>query len=297
MALDIDRLRVLVEVAHAGSIAAAARRMGFTASALSQQLAKLEREVGDHLVVRGPAGVRLTAAGATLVEHAERVLGALRDAEEAVAAAPRDHLSLGTFASAAKALLPATLATFRRDHPHVRLTLLDIEPPGGYGPVTSGDLDLLITHRYPDVPLPPAGGLRRERLMTDRLRLVLPARHPLAGRRRLALKALADDEWISGRIGVPNRAALDAASRRAGADVRVAYETQDYTVTLALVGAGIGVALVPHTTLPGDPDGYVVRDLDRPIAREIFLVHRPRPRPPLSGMISLIRDAAAAPRR
>jgi DNA-binding transcriptional LysR family regulator len=294
MGLDIGRLRVLVEVAHAGSIAAAARRMGFTASALSQQLAQLEREVGDHLVVRGPTGVRLTAAGTTLVGHGERVLGALHDAEDAIAAAPRDHLSIGTFASAAKALLPAALATFRRDHPHVRLTLLDIEPPDGYGPVTSGDLDLLITHRYPDVALPPAGGLRRERLMTDRLRLVLPAGHRFARRRRLSLTTLADEEWISGRIGVPNRVALDAASRRAGIGVRVAYETQDYTVTLALVGAGIGVALVPHTTLPAHPDGYVVGDLDKPSAREIFLVHRPRPRPPLSGMISLIRDATAA---
>lgn len=292
MALDPDRLRVLVEVAHAGSIAAAARRMGFTASALSQQVAKLERAVGDRLIDRGPTGVRLTATGAMLVEHGERVLGALHDAEEAVAAArgvPREHLSLGTFASAGQAVVPTALARFRRMHPHVRLTLLDIEPPDGYGLVTAGRLDLLITHRYPGMALPPAPGLDRVVLMTDPLRLVLPTTHPLAladsGPVPLRSPALADAEWISGRPGVPNRVALETVRVRP----RVAYETHDYGVTLALVRAGIGVALMPATTLPDRTDGYVVRDLDRPVAREILLVRRPAPRSPVSDMSDLLR--------
>ncbi|MBM0227417.1 MULTISPECIES: LysR family transcriptional regulator [Micromonospora] len=296
MGLDVERLRVLVEVVHAGSIAAAAKRMGFTASALSQQLAKLEREVGDRLVDRGPGGVRPTATGELLVRHGERVLGALHDAEEAVRGArrlPREHLSVGTFASAGKALVPTALATFRRAHPQVRLTLLDIEPPDGYGLVTSGDLDLLITHRYPDVPLPPATGLHRAHLMADPLRLVLPTGHRHAGTDRLTLAGLATDEWISGGPGVPNRVALDGTARRAGVELRVSYETRDYAVTLALVSAGIGVAVVPGTTLrSAEPGDYVVRDLDQPIARDIFLVHRPRPRPPVSDMVARLQGVA-----
>jgi DNA-binding transcriptional LysR family regulator len=293
MALDIERLRVLVEVAHSGSIAAAAKRMGFTASALSQQLAKLEREVGERLVDRGPSGVRPTPLGEVLVSHGERVLGAVHEAEDAVRDArrlPREHLSVGTFASAGKALVPAALATFRRAHPQVRLSLLDIEPPDGYGLVTSGSLDLLITHRYPDVPLPSAAGLHRAHLMTDPLRLVLPAGHRDASAGRLPLATLTAAEWISGAPGVPNRIALDGAARQAGVELHVAYETRDYAVTLALVGAGVGVALVPDTTLRlADRGTYVVRDLDQPMAREVFLVHRPRPRAPVSDMVTYLQ--------
>ncbi|WP_158847858.1 LysR family transcriptional regulator [Saccharothrix deserti] len=297
MALDIERLRVLVEVAHSGSIAAAAKRMGFTASALSQQLAKLEREVGERLVDRGPGGVRPTPLGEVLVSHGERVLGAVHEAEDAIRDArrlPREHLSVGTFASAGQALVPAALATFRRAHPQVRLSLLDIEPPDGYGLVTSGNLDLLITHRYPDVPPASAAGVHRARLMTDPLRLVLPAGHRHAAAGRLPLAALTADEWISGAPGVPNRITLDGAARRAGVELHVAYETRDYAVTLALVGAGLGVALVPDTTLRSAEHGaYLVRDLDQPMAREICLVHRPRPRTPISDMVTYLHDAAS----
>src|SRR3954447_9075232 len=112
MPMDVARLQVLVEVAHSGSIAAAARRMSFTPSALSQQLAKLEAEVGCRLVDRGPLGIRLSEAGVLLVEHGERVLGALREAEAALSqrlATQPQHVALGTFATAGTVLVPAAL--------------------------------------------------------------------------------------------------------------------------------------------------------------------------------------------
>lgn len=296
MALDIERLRVLVEVAHSGSIAAAAKRMGFTASALSQQLAKLEREVGERLVDRGPSGVRPTSLGEILVSHGERVLGVIHEAEDAVRDArrlPREHLSVGTFASAGKILVPAAFARFRRAYPQVRLSLLDLEPPDGYGLVTAGSLDLLITHQYPDVPVASASGLHRAQLTTEPLRLVLPAGHPHAGAIRLPLAALTAEEWISGAPGVPNRIALEAAARRTGVQLHVAFETRDYAVTLALVGAGLGVALVPEATLrSAEHDPFTICDVDQPMAREILLVHRPRPRAPLSDMVRYLHDAA-----
>jgi DNA-binding transcriptional LysR family regulator len=197
---------------------------------------------------------------------------------------------------AGAALVPAALAGFRRQHPQVRLSMLDIEPPEGYGLITSGDLDLLITHRYPGVPLPAARGLRRLRLMHDPLRVVLPLDHPAAGAPRLALTALTADEWVCGGPDAPNRTALEHAARRAGSKPRVAYETRDYAVTLALVSAGIGVALVPDSVLRFARTGrYAVRDLDPPMARQIFVVHRPRPRPPISDMVAHLEDASAAP--
>ncbi|MFC7331031.1 LysR family transcriptional regulator [Marinactinospora rubrisoli] len=295
--LDANRLRVLVEVAHAGSIAAAAERMSFTPPALSQQLTKLERELGCTLLERGRGGVRLTEAGRVLLEHGERVLGELRDAEAAVRAVAHEEprrLSLGAFASAGKILVPSALAAFGHTHPHVRLALSDVEPPDGYGLVTSGDLDLLITHRYPGVALPAAAGLHRERLFADPLLLVLPAGHPVADRAVVPLADLVADEWICGGPGISNRIALDSLAEAEGVRLNVAYETRDYEVTLALVRAGVGVGLIPRTILraapPGEWAAVALAGLD--LAREIFVVHRPRAGDPVPAMVATLREAA-----
>ncbi|WP_046468240.1 LysR family transcriptional regulator [Allosalinactinospora lopnorensis] len=294
--LDANRVRVLVEIAHAGSIASAAERMSFTPPALSQQLAKLEREVGCVLVERGRAGVRLTAAGRVLLEHGERVLGELRDAEAAVRAtageAPQ-RLSMGAFASAGKILVPSALAAFGRAHPHVRLALSDVEPPGGYGSVTSGDLDLLITHRYPGTALPQVTGLHREQILVDPLLLVLPEGHPAAGGSP-HLADLAGEEWICGAPGISNRIALEYAAESEGVRLTVAYETRDYEVTLALIRSGVGIGLIPQTILRAAPgsDWSAVPLSGAETAREIYVVHRNRPRSPVPAMVDMLRGAA-----
>ena len=295
--LDANRLRVLVEIAHAGSIAAAAQRLSFTPPALSQQLTKLEREVGCRLVERGRTGATLTEAGLVLLDHGERVLGQLRDAEaavRAVAGEPPGRLSLGAFASAGKVLLPATLAAFGSEHPHVRLSLSDVEPPGGYDLVTSGDLDLLITHRYPGAPLPRTGGLHRERILVDPLMVVAPAGHPIADRDP-SLADLAEEEWICGAPGIHNRVTLDDAAAAAGVRLNVTYETRDYEVALALIEAGVGVALIPRSILgAARGGGWVGRPLrGASLAREIFAVHRGRVTDPVPAMVAILRRTAA----
>ncbi|NYH55423.1 molybdate transport repressor ModE-like protein [Nocardiopsis arvandica] len=295
--LDAHRLRVLVEVAHAGSIAAAAERLSFTPPALSQQLTKLEREVGCRLVERGRTGAVLTGAGRVLLEHGERVLGELREAEQAVrafAGAVPERLSLGAFASAGKVLLPATLAAFGHEHPQVRLSLSDVEPPGGYDLVTSGELDLLLTHRYPSVPLPRAGGLHRERVLVDPLMVVAPTGHPVTDRDP-SLADLAGEEWICGAPGIHNRVSLDTAAADAGVRLGVAYETRDYEVALALIEAGVGVALIPLSILvSARRGGWVSRPLrDVRLAREIYAVHRRRPPDPVPAMVAILRGVAA----
>ena len=297
MALDVGRLRVLVEVARAGSIAAAARAMTYTPSAVSQQLSKLESELGARLVERGGAGIRLTATGAVLVRHGERVLGELRAAEEAAAAAvgaERRRIAIGTFATAGAALAPAALASLRERYPEAQLSLLDLEPPDGYGLVTSGDLDLLITHRYPGVAAVPAQGLTRRPLLTDTLRIVLPTGHPLAATATGPI-ALADrhaEHWFSGRVGVPNRTCLDRLAARAGFVPRISYETADYGLTLALVRVGLGIALVPALVLGDDPRIHVLDVAGSRPARHISIVHRRRPTALVAELIGLLRDAA-----
>ncbi|WP_159943432.1 MULTISPECIES: LysR family transcriptional regulator [unclassified Nocardiopsis] len=295
--LDANRLRVLVEIAHAGSIAAAAERLSFTPPALSQQLTKLERELGCRLVERGRTGATLTEEGRVLLAYGERVLGELRDAEAAVRAlvgAAPERLSLGAFASAGKVLLPATLAAFGHEHPQVRLSLADIEPPGGYDLVTSGELDLLVTHRYPAVPLPRAGGLHRERVLVDPLLVTLPRGHPYTDRDP-SLAELADQEWICGAPGIHNRISLDTAAAAAGVRLTVAYETRDYEVALALIEAGVGVALIPLSILASARGtGWVSRPLRQVrLAREIYAVHRRRPPEPVPAMVTILRGVAA----
>jgi DNA-binding transcriptional LysR family regulator len=296
MELDAGRLRILVEVVHAGSIAEAARRLAFTPSALSQQLAKLEQELGTRLLERRATGVQPTPVGAILVEHGERVLGELREAYVAVREAQGEQperLALGTFATAGKTLVPAALAALKRRYPRAELSLLDVEPPGGYGLVTSGDLDVLITHRYPGVPATPHPGLDRRPLLDDPLRLALPLGHRLGGSPEIGLHRLAAESWISGALGVPNRTCLHTLFRADGLEPpQVAYETADYHVTLALVGAGLGVALVPASMLSDSDEVSSHRLRGATPAREICIVHRRRP-PALAGeLITLLRASA-----
>ncbi|NIH86234.1 LysR substrate-binding domain-containing protein [Amycolatopsis granulosa] len=292
--LVAERLRVLVEVAHAGSIAAAARNMGFTASALSQQLARLEREAGCALVERRTTGASLTEAGRRLVAHGETIVGELRAAEQTLAELrdrPPATLSVGTFATAGQVLFPQVVGEFRRAHPATRLRLVDVEPPDGYELVVSGELDLLITHRYPGRRLPPARGLTRVPLLADRLRLVLPAHHPAARTDRaggVKLADLVDEDWISA-----DRPSLDLLAAQDGVEPRIAYETRDYAAILALVRAGLGVALAPASVLRG-ADGVVVRDLaGSGLDREVYAVHRPRPAAPVPAVLGLLTRVAA----
>lgn len=297
MTLDVGRLRVLVEVARAGSIAEAARRMSYTPSAVSQQLSKLEAELKARLVERSGSGVRLTDVGAVLVRHGERVLGELREAEAAAALAAgteQRRIAIGTFATAGATLVPAALAELGGRHPAVQLSLLDLEPPDGYGLVISGDLDLLITHRYPGVAAVPTQGLTRRPLLTDPLRLVLPPTHPLAATAPAGvdLADLDTEHWISGGRGVPNRVCLDMLATRAGFMPRVSYETADYALTLALVRVGLGIALVPAMVLDEDP-GIQRRDLEgNAPARQISIVHRKRPAALVTELVNLLHQAA-----
>jgi len=289
--LVAERLRVLVEVAYAGSIATAARNMGFTASALSQQLARLEREAGCVLLERGPGGTSLTETGRLLVRHGEAVVGELREAEQTLAALrdrPPATLTVGTFATAGQVLLPQVVGQFRDAYPDTRLLLVDVEPPEGYDRVVSGELDVLITHRYLGRELPPARGLIRLPLLADRLRLVLPPGHPASGKPVVAMADLAGDDWISA-----DRRCLEVLAEQNGIEPRVAYETRDYAAILALVRAGLGAALVP-ATVARDADGIVVRDLaGSALDREIHAVHRPRPAAHVSAVIGLLTRAAS----
>ncbi|WP_432867634.1 LysR family transcriptional regulator [Microbispora rosea] len=303
---DVTRLAALVAVAEAGSITRAAARLGYTPPALSQQIAKLEREAGAALVIRHRRGATLTAAGELLVEHARRVLDELERARHGLAALAGlsgGHITVGTFTTAGIHLLPPVLAAFRRAHPAVEVNVREYEPPSGLPAVASGEADLVLTHTYEHQPAPALpSGVAVEALLVEELVLVAAPGHALTDPAEpLPWPELAGRPLISGSRGLANREALEALFRREGlAPPVVAYETGNYGMSCALASGGMGLALVPRTVADLAENPLSVRRLAPPgLHRTISLAWRSDDRSPaLATMRSLFRNTGkAAPRR
>src|SRR5215210_18463 len=197
--LDVRRMRVLREVALRGSIAAAAEALSFTPSAVSQQVAKLEREAGVALVERGPRSVRLTDAGRALVAHAEVILERLAEAEQELRALGGEEpvLRVGSITTAAVRLLPAALAVFARERPDTQVTVVEADPLVSLARLRARELDVAVVFEYDHVPLPVDGRLELEPLVEEELRAVVPAGHPAARQRAVRLADLAGETWIT----------------------------------------------------------------------------------------------------
>ncbi|MEV0637718.1 LysR family transcriptional regulator [Streptomyces sp. NPDC050619] len=248
---DPIRLAALVAVSEAGSITRAAERLGYTTPALSQQLAKLEREAGTALLVRHHRGARLTDAGEVLVARARRVLDELDRARHELArlaGLSGGRLRLGTFPTAGIHLLPPVLSAFRRAHPDVELSVADYEPPAGIAAVAAGEIDLALTHTCePAEPFPLPSAVGAEPVLVEELVLVTAPGHALSsGSARLPLAELAGQPLISMAPDHPARQGVEAVLARAGATPSVLVATPGYALVCALVSAGLGVGVVPE---------------------------------------------------
>ncbi|MGW8885323.1 LysR family transcriptional regulator [Streptomyces sp. NPDC055749] len=277
---DPTRLAALVAVAEAGSITRAATRLGYTAPALSQQLAKLEREAGAVLLVRHHRGARLTAAGELLAGRARRVLDEMDQARHELArlaGLSGGRLRVATFTTAGIHLLPPVLSAFRRAHPDVELTVTDFEPPGGVAAVASGEVDLALTHAYePAVADPLPAGVVVEPLLVEELVLITAVGQILSeGTGRLPVTELAGRPLISSAPTHPPRRGVESALADAGATPAVVCESPGYGLVCALVSAGLGAAVVPEMVAAMSQAPLAVRRLD-PAAfrRTISVVHR-----------------------
>jgi DNA-binding transcriptional LysR family regulator len=261
--LDVRRMRVLREVAQRGSFSAAAEALSFTQSAVSQQIAALEREAGTVLVQRSARGVRLTEAGEAVVRHTEAILARLAEAEselEAIAGLKGGRLRMASFESAGATLMPLAIAAFRERHPAVELSMTMLEPEDSIPQLRSGELDLAITfsagrgHEHHE-------GLSHQHLIDDPMYLVLPKTHPLAGKRRLRLADLVGEAWIGGPTDCECNRLIYRACAAAGYDPRIAFETDDYQAVQGFVAAGVGVSLIAELGLRSIRDDIVVRDI------------------------------------
>jgi len=271
------QLRTLQEVLLTGSLAAAGARLGFTASAVSQQIAALERQTGLVLFERGPRSVRPTAAAHALAARVGAVLGQLDLLErefQVVAGGQSGVVRLGSFPTASAGLLPPALARLERSHPGVRVLLDEAEPGDLLPRLSAGTLDLVLVYEYEAVPQVRPSDVERSGLLRESLVVLLPRTHPLAGAATVALADLAGQTWASSREGSAGARSLARLCATAGFEPRVAYRSNDYAVVRGLVAAGLGVALVPALAHHDDPGVAAVGAADDGARRHVFALRR-----------------------
>jgi DNA-binding transcriptional LysR family regulator len=265
--LDVKRLRILREVAQQGSFSAAADVLYLSQSAVSQQIATLEREVGMKLLDRTREGPKLTDAGRVLVSHAEAAIARLDEAERelaAIAGLEGGELRLASFPSASATVLTEAVSVFHRRHPMVRLSVIDAEPDESLPRLRGGEIDLALTFDYESVPVEDERDLDRTLVLTESMYVALPKSHPLADRPVVPLAELADHEWLCGSRPSSCGAAVLQACRSAGFEPAIGFESDDYHVMQGFIVAGLGVTLLPELALPTLRAELVVRATDPP---------------------------------
>ncbi len=296
--LNLGRLRVLQEVIEHGSFSAGAESLSYTQSAVSQAIARLEAETGAALVTRDRRGVRPTAAGATLLEHAEAILAQVEAAEADLAAVlglRGGRLRVASFPSAGATLMPLAVATFRHRHPDVALTLAEGEPEEIAPRLRAGEFDLALLFEFPGVGERPGGGLRTVSLLEDPMHVALPASHPLASKPALTLADLRDEDWVQTSSSSPCARHVVRSSLAAGFEPHVTFESDDYETVQGLVAAGVGVALIPRLALTRVHPGVVVRALaPKSPARKVIAATATGPgvAPGAKAMIRVLSDVA-----
>jgi DNA-binding transcriptional LysR family regulator len=299
--LDPHRLRLLAEFADRGSIAATAAALGYTPSAVSQQLAVLEREAGAGLLDRTARSAELTDAGRRLAGHARRILAMMETAQadlDAQSAEPEGRVVVTAFPTAAVAFAPA-LAHRLRVHPGLTLLLRQTQPGDGLRPVSSGEADVALVDdwsgRTPEEPSDQTGLLRFYHLIRDPLVLVVPRNHPVASQQRVHLRSLRTQAWMVAPAGEPSRQAVDRLLASAGGPPAVSWEFEGMGTILSLVARGIGIAAVPRLALAAGAGRVAVRDLPgNGPARDVYAVIRTSSmrRPAIEVVLAALHTAA-----
>jgi DNA-binding transcriptional LysR family regulator len=275
--IDVRRLRVLREVAARGSLSGAADALNYTPSAVSQQIATLEREIGVALVERGPRSITLTDAGRALTEHAELILARLVIAEaevKEIAGLRGGRLRLGTFRTAGETILARAITSFHERYPDVELTLVEGEPEEYLPRVRLGELDLAMGFEYDHVPRIRIESTEELPLLNEPIGVVLPQHHELASESVVDLTALAADPWVASSPSSSVHSFTRSACVAAGFEPTINFETNDYHVAQALVASGVGVAFLPELAAETvHPDVVYRRALQDP-RRRVFAVFR-----------------------
>ncbi|MBO1335083.1 LysR family transcriptional regulator [Streptomyces sp. VRA16 Mangrove soil] len=279
--IEARHLRVLRAVAATGSFSAAARELGCTQPAVSQQMKALETSAGTPLLIRTGREMRLTQAGEALVRHAAGILAGLTAAEEEVAAIAglrAGRVRLVSFPSGSSTLVPTALAALRAEHPGTRVSLVEAEPPRSVEMLREGDCDVALAFRYKGAQVAEEwDDLVVRPLLADRLVGLVPEGHRLASvgeKGSVTIDAFADESWIA---GCPRcRRQLVEVCRGAGFAPRIDFATDDYPAVVGLVGAGLGVAVLPELAIESvRPKGARTVTVEPAVQREIVALTLP----------------------
>lgn len=296
--MDVRRLRLLRELAGRGTIAATAEACSLTPSAVSQQLAVLQREAGAQLLIRDGRRVILTEAARVLVARTERILAELEAAKADIAALAGGVggvVRLGAFPTAASALVPAAIAACRAGHPDLTVILEERETAEGVTALKAGLIDVLILYEYNLLPEAAEPGIELTPLVTESLLAAVPAALPLPGG-QVALGVFRDQPWIAPRSDTALRTTLERACGLAGFAPRLGYTSDDYTVILSLVRAGLGVALLPQLAIDQVSADVPVHAVAEPaLSRKVSAAVRAGSAhgPGISSLLAALRDTAA----
>jgi DNA-binding transcriptional LysR family regulator len=299
--LELRRLRLLRELHERGTIAAVADALQFTPSAVSQQLALLEREAGVPLLERAGRGVRLTDAALVLVDHATALLERAALAEADLAAAAGTVAGRGRIAGFESVMLRLALPAMERlvrEAPRLRPELIEAEPEQALPALALGDIDLVIGDEWQHQPVRLPEGVDRHELLSDPVSLVLPSRHPLTRSHADAvpLAELAGEGWTTGDPGM----GWDEMTRRTcrelgGFEPDIRHRTNDATISIAIVARGLGVTLLPALALPRRYRGTTVRPIaEGSVSRAIFAATRATDatRPSTQALLGAVQSIA-----
>ncbi|WP_405837890.1 LysR family transcriptional regulator [Streptomyces sp. NBC_01518] len=295
--LNLERLRTLDALARHGSVSGAAEGLHVTTSAVSQQMSKLEREVGQQLLAKNGRGVRLTDAGRLLAEHAGRILSQVELAQadlEAQRGQVVGELRISAFPTAARGLFPTALAALRARHPALRVRSTELEPENGIAGVVRGDLDLAVVLDWYNKPMPLPDGLVKAPILDDPADVAMPAGHPLAGRDEVDLGEFADDEWITWAEGEFCHEWLMFTLRSRGIEPIIGHRAAETHTQLGLVAAGLGVCVVPLLGRNPMPAGVVTVPLKQRVRRHVYVVWRADAdrRPSIRAAVEALQAAA-----
>lgn len=294
--MEIQRLRALDAVARHGSVYGAAAALHLTPSAVSQQLGKLEREVGQRLLERDGRGVRLTEAAALLAGHAARILSQVEAARadlEAHRGEVRGHVTLAAFASAARGIAPSALRALRDRYPDLVTELREREIDESIPLTVRGDVDVALVHDWDVEPLALPSGVDRELVAQDAFDLVLPGDHPLARRTSVHLRELAGEPMIGWTKASISYRWLVHTMRGEGVEPLIPHTAEEHPTHLELVAAGLGLAILPRIGRPAPREGIAVVRLRPHLARHIYAVWRKESgaRPAIRAMTDALRSA------
>jgi molybdate transport repressor ModE-like protein len=276
--IDLAALSALRAIAHRGSVAGAADALGFTPSAVSQQVKRLERQTGVPLLERVGRGVMLTGHGRYLVEHGERLLTAVEEVESGLrrqASAVSGRVRLTAFSTAMRGLVAPIVGKLRTTQPGLEVVLTEREPWETIDLVATGQTDLGVVHRWGDVPLTMPDHLVADVVGLDVADVILGRDHPLAMHARLTPADLVDEAWIATPEHTICRQWLHRMYVGTGHVPKIAHECMEFESQLALVRAGLGIALVPRlgrSTL--DADVVAIPAKEPESTREIVVVRR-----------------------